>query len=254
MKDIAATVVNNESVSSNYKRLTMRCPGLEESSPGQFVQLLCRLPGSQSPFLRRPMSIMDRRDQDIDIVYKVIGPGTQYLGQLKADDTLQVLGPLGHGFSKMGESGQGVLIIAGGTGLGGVVLLARDLEQRGVRYRLLYGVRHRHEVAKPILDTLKGELDVVVQDEEGFVTDAGFERTDFSAFSEVAICGPTPMMRACAAKLDGSLTKVELSLEEMMGCGFGICYTCPVKRKDGQGYYGACYDGPVFARELIELD
>ncbi|MDF1664204.1 MAG: dihydroorotate dehydrogenase electron transfer subunit, partial [Planctomycetota bacterium] len=81
----------------------------------------------------------------------------------------------------------------------------------------------------------------------------GLPERELSEYDRCCICGPTPMMRAVADYVSGAIPTVEVSLEEMMGCGFGICYTCPVKRSDSELFYGACYDGPVFQYESIAL-
>jgi dihydroorotate dehydrogenase electron transfer subunit len=257
MKDIEARVLANRQVSSTFYVLTLEAAELEPVEPGQFVQVQCRKPWETTPFLRRPFSVMEQRGAQIDLVYKVIGPGTIYMSNLKCDETVSILGPMGKGFhlDRTGstEGHSKTLIIAGGTGLGGIYYLAKTLVKKGISAQLLYGVRFREEVATEALDSLAIPYKVIVEKEDGYMTDKGLPELNLNDFDHCCICGPTPMMKATADYVKSSIKNVEVSLEEMMGCGFGICYTCPVKRSDCDSYYGACYDGPVFRHESIVL-
>jgi dihydroorotate dehydrogenase electron transfer subunit len=253
MQKLETHVLKNKQVSSSFYVLTVEAPGFETVSPGQFVQILCRKDWQSAPFLRRPFSVMDQRGAQLDIVYKVIGPGTKHMSALNPGDSISLLGPLGHGFTVDRMKDSNTLIIAGGTGLGGIYFLSKTLASEGQQQKLLYGVRFREEIAAELLDNLAVDYQVIVEQEDGYMTDKGLPELDLSSFSHCCICGPTPMMRAAANAVSDSINHVEVSLEEMMGCGFGICYTCPVKKADGDSYFGACYDGPVFNHKAIAL-
>lgn len=253
MLELDAQVLKNEQVSSSFFVLTMDAPELPKVSPGQFVQVRCRDASENAPFLRRPFSVMDQRGSEIDLVYKVIGPGTTHMSRLKAGAEVSVLGPLGKGFPSQPNSDSKTLIVAGGTGLGGIYYLAKSLAAQKQPVEILYGVRFRHEIASSLLDSLGVPYEVIIEEEHGYMTEKGLPERDLSQYARCCICGPTPMMRAVAEYVKTTVPVVEVSLEEMMGCGFGICYTCPVKRSDSEAYYGACYDGPVFQYEAIAL-
>lgn len=252
VREIAATVVANEQVSSVFRVLRVKAPGFEESRPGQFAQVLCREPGQTAPFLRRPFSIMEREGEEISFLYKVIGVGTGIMARWRVGDQVSVLGPLGRGYGALEEGDGPALVVAGGTGLGGVFALLRELEKRGYPGRLLLGVRCDEELPQILVDSLSIPVQVVVQEREGFVT-GPLAELPLEDYGRAAVCGPMAMIRATAALLAERIPVVELSLEEMMGCGFGICYTCPVPRRDGAGYLAACDDGPVFRAEQIKV-
>lgn len=253
MLELVAGVLKNAQVSSSFFVLTLDCPDLPDVSPGQFVQVRCRDAEENAPFLRRPFSVMDQRGSEIDLVYKVIGPGTTHMSRLKAGDTVSILGPLGQGFPSYPVSDSKTLIVAGGTGLGGIYYLAKSLAAQKQPVEILYGVRFRHEIATSLLDSLGLPYQVIVEEEHGYMTDKGLPERILSQYDRCCICGPTPMMRAVADYVTEKVSIVEVSLEEMMGCGFGICYTCPVKRSDSDLFFGACYDGPVFQYDSIAL-
>lgn len=252
-RDHQGRVLANEKISSNFWLLRLEVPDFPPARPGQFVQFQCRRTELDQPFLRRPFSIMDRDGDRLDFVYKSIGPGTRFLERLGTGDTLALLGPLGEGFRLDLTSSDNVLTVAGGTGLGGVLYWIKEVARRGISQRFIFGVRRREELPVRFLADLPVELEAVVEDEDGFVTPR-LEALAPGYFTRAAVCGPTPMMRAVAEALTPRVERVELSLEEMMGCGFGICYTCPVRAADRDDYYySACVDGPVFAAERIIL-
>lgn len=191
---------------------------------------------------------MDRRDEILDVFYKIIGTGTRIMSQWSNGDAVSIIGPLGQPYSLSGSA----LIVAGGTGLGGVYYLCRQLKRQGYSQRLLYGVKTEPELPKQVLDSLGVPYDAIVEENSGFVTDRLSEIVRES-YDVCYVCGPTPMIRAAINPVEDHVRWIEVSLEEMMGCGFGICYTCPVKRSDGRGYYRACDQGPVFREENVIL-
>jgi dihydroorotate dehydrogenase electron transfer subunit len=252
MKDLEARVVANDPLSDSFWQLSVEAEGLPIARPGQFVQLRCRDARATAPFLRRPFSVLRQRGARLELLYKVIGPGTRYLAALRPGDGLGVLGPLGRGFADDYSPGDELLVVAGGTGLGGVAALIEAAAAAGARCTLYYGVRRQVELPEARLAELPARIEVVVEEQRGYVTTALAEHSVSSA-TRAALCGPTPMMKAAAALLRGRVARLELSLEEMMGCGFGICYTCPVPRRGQEGYASACVEGPVFDDREVAL-
>ncbi len=252
MDEIASRVLQNKKVSDSYHVLTLGVRERLTIFPGQFVQILCRTPGETTPFLRRPFSVMDIRGRAMDILYKVIGPGTARMSEWRPGDSVSILGPFGNAFSIDDTAVGPALVVAGGTGLGGVHYLVRALKSRGVSVTFVYGVRFRRETAPAVLKSLGVKTEVVVEERSGVVTNR-LKKMALERFRNCFVCGPTGMIRATADLVRGRIPMIEVSLEEMMGCGFGICYTCPVKKRTGQGYYRACDEGPVFREEMISL-
>jgi len=245
MKEVDARILDHRKVSSAFRVLTLSTPGLPVAKPGQFVQLLCRKPGETDPFLRRPFSVMHARRGQLEILYKIVGRATAGMTEWRKGETVSVLGPLGNTFSR--PSGP-ALVVAGGTGIGGVHFLLQSLKKP----TLLFGVRTSAEIPRAPLRKLGVETFVTVEDRDGLVTDR-LDRLDLSRFGACYVCGPTAMIKAVIERVKGKIPRIEISLEEMMGCGFGVCYTCPVRRSDGRGYYRVCHDGPVFRAEAVVL-
>ena len=219
-------------------RLTGDVSGVER--PGQFVNM--RLEGL---FLRRPISVFDREEDAITLIYRTVGEGTRRLSEMKAGETLDVLTGLGNGYD-LTRAGDRPLLLGGGAGVPPLYWLARVLREQGKRVTAVLGFNSAEDVfAEEDFRKLGCETTVTTADGShgirGFVTDAMPEE-----YSYFYACGPEPMMRAVdrIAKTDG-----EFSLEERMGCGFGACMGCSCRTRDGMKRI--CREGPVLRRGEI---
>ena len=219
-------------------RLTGDVSGVER--PGQFVNI--RLEGL---FLRRPISVFDREEDAITLIYRTVGEGTRRLSRMKAGETLDVLTGLGNGYD-LTRAGDRPLLLGGGAGVPPLYWLARVLREQGKRVTAVLGFNSAEDVfAEEDFRKLGCETTVTTADGShgirGFVTDAMPEE-----YSYFYACGPEPMMRAVdrIAKTDG-----EFSLEERMGCGFGACMGCSCRTRDGMKRI--CREGPVLRRGEI---
>jgi dihydroorotate dehydrogenase electron transfer subunit len=219
-------------------RLTGDVSGVER--PGQFVNI--RLEGL---FLRRPISVFDREEDAITLIYRTVGEGTRRLSEMKAGETLDVLTGLGNGYD-LTRAGDRPLLLGGGAGVPPLYWLARVLREQGKRVTAVLGFNSAEDVfAEEDFRKLGCETTVTTADGShgirGFVTDAMPEE-----YSYFYACGPEPMMRAVdrIAKTDG-----EFSLEERMGCGFGACMGCSCRTRDGMKRI--CREGPVLRRGEI---
>ena len=219
-------------------RLTGDVSGVER--PGQFVNV--KLEGL---FLRRPISVFDREEDAITLIYRTVGEGTRRLSEMKAGETLDVLTGLGNGYD-LTRAGDRPLLLGGGAGVPPLYWLARVLREHGKRVTAVLGFNSAEDVfAEEDFRKLGCETTVTTADGShgirGFVTDAMPEE-----YSYFYACGPEPMMRAVdrIAKTDG-----EFSLEERMGCGFGACMGCSCRTRDGMKRI--CREGPVLRRGEI---
>ena len=218
-------------------------------TPGQFVHV--RVPGSTEHVLRRPISIadIDREQSQFTIVYRAEGAGTTKMSELGAGDTLDILSPLGNGYPL--EANGHVLIIGGGIGVPPLYELSKQLNAMGVRTTHVLGFNSKKDVFYESRFKALGETHVATADgsygTEGFVTDVIRElKDDFDLFYA---CGPKVMLKVLSetTNLDGYI-----SLEERMGCGFGVCYACVCETTDGD-YIKLCTEGPVFRKGEIVL-
>ncbi len=216
--------------------------------PGQFLHLVC---GGEGRILRRPFSVFDHRGETASVLVREVGGGTAWLRRRNSGDELDVLGPLGRGF-RQPEEGEEALLVAGGAGVAPLAFLGRRLREGGRRVTLLWGMESGEEFGT-LPDWLTEELDLRVATADG---SRGMRGTVIDLMSTLPTppnvrfyaCGPRPMLLALAERLSGSeLSRLQVSLEERMACGMGVCRGCAVPAADPPGgYLTACRDGPVF--------
>jgi len=235
--------------------------GLAE--PGQFVHVRTS-PADASPLdplLRRPFSVYraDLEGGVLSVLYDVVGRGTKMLSQRRPGETIDVLGPVGHGFS-IPEGLKSALLVAGGMGVAPLVFLGHRLSDSGVRSVALIGARTKERIlGKDELAALGVEVCFATDDGSagyaGPVTDLLAEHLERSAAEGVFAVGPEPMLRKVAELTWSRKIPCQVSLESRMACGVGACLGCVVHVRssdDVPQYKRVCVDGPVFdARELI---
>ena len=218
---------------------------LPDIAPGQFVQV--RVDDSQSTYLRRPISIhdVDFQNNEITLLVQQVGEGTRHLAQMELGNSLNMVFPLGNGFS-FPKKGESCLFVGGGIGIAPLFYFAKVLNEKGIRPTLLLG-------GKTIADLLRlsdyqqlGETFVTTEDgslgEKGFVTQHSVWQKQ--SFDKIYVCGPKPMMKAVAKLAAEQNVWCEVSLENLMACGLGACLCCVEDTVDG--HVCVCKEGPVF--------
>lgn len=266
-------VVESGWMAPNQARLVVRCPEAAlAAQPGQFVAVDAvpspeddepRADALRAPFLRRPISFcdVDRAAGTFTLAFRTSGAGTRALARLRPGDRLAFLGPLGHGFA-LPETGT-VVAVGGGIGVYPLLHLLRCARERGLRTVAVCGYRSAAEAF--LLDEFRS-----VADECLFASDAGgldvhgtaadalaalWERTPPEGPTAVLACGPVPMLKAVAARSAAAGHPCQVSLEERMACGTGICLVCACRVRAASGgaeYRRCCTEGPVFdAGEVV---
>ncbi|HRZ42889.1 MAG TPA: dihydroorotate dehydrogenase electron transfer subunit [Bacteroidales bacterium] len=226
-------------------------PPLPEVFAGQFAEV--EVPGSPDVFLRRPLSIhaADRERGMLSFYVKTVGKGTRRLSELLPGEKVSVVYPLGNQFTLL-NSGK-VLLVAGGTGVAPMLMLAQSLKGAGAEPTLLIGGRSAsdihvteayHEAAEVLVTTEDGSAGIM-----GRVTDHPVLKENFD-FVRICTCGPDPMMKALAVIAREKHVICEASLENTMACGFGACLCCVVKTTEG--HKCVCTEGPVFDTRNLE--
>lgn len=219
--------------------------------PGQFVSLYSR---DGSTLLPRPISIceIDRSKGCIRLVYRVTGKGTEEFSTLIAGDRIEVMGPLGNGFTPEGKK---ALLIGGGIGIPPMLELAKQLKisrEIVLGYRDITYLDKEFEVhGKVYLSTEDGRLGT-----KGNVLDA--LRANHLTADIIYACGPTPMLRGIKEYAREQGIRAQLSLEERMACGIGACLGCVCQTKDIDPHTNVkntriCKDGPIFYSDEVEL-
>ncbi len=239
------TVIENRQLTAKTWLMRLAGPAGVIEAPGQFVNIAV-----DGKYLRRPISICDyEADGEITLLYDVVGDGTEIMSRWQAGREVSLLAPLGNGFD-CSASGDSPLLIGGGIGIAPLYKLAKMLIAEGKRPVVVLGFNSAREVvwvdefratgAETHVATVSGEVGT-----KGFVTDV--EACRDAAHGYFYSCGPMPMLRALCnvMAVDG-----ELSLDERMACGVGVCMCCSLATTDGARRI--CKDGPVFKKsELI---
>ena len=240
MKKSLYTIVENTHIATKTHKMVLVGEGVVD---GEFVDI--GIPGF---YLRRPLSICDKEEGRLTVVYKVVGEGTKVLSEMAAGTALEVLTGLGKGFDPEACKTD-ALLVGGGLGVPPLYLLAKELKARGKMVTAVLGFNKADEII--LADEFKNVCDQVVISTadgsvgvKGFVTDSLKEmQPDYDYFYT---CGPMVMMKAVCGTLEGP---GEASLEERMGCGAGFCYGCSIQTKNGPRR--VCKDGPVFKKEEL---
>ena len=302
-------VIRRRALCPEHFLVTLVLDDFPTATPGQFVHILCHdtaehrakqprsmecstFPRSDSrkhdktagPMLRRPFSIAglrrNRGTVEIDIMGRVVGAGTLWLDELKPQDTVDILGPLGRGFSAP-PKGHEALLIAGGIGLPPLLWWGETLRRKNIACSAIYGVFTRESLPVTLLSEPVSEGDFTLCVEEfarngiatlittddgscglkGRVTDGMlryFTQCGRDTPVFVYACGPEPMLKAICAMSRQRDIPGEVAIERMMGCGMGTCQSCVVRVRDsasadGWRYALCCTEGPVFIASAIIL-
>ena len=266
--DVDAAVIANNRLSSDYNVISLAAPEIARAlKPGQFVMVKPR-PGLE-PLLRRPFSVFEilRNGSDrpigVSLLNKRVGVGTSLLYDAEVGVRVGCVGPLGRPFVPVDPPAE-AWMVAGGVGLAPFASLAEALVERGTAMTLFYGARSNSDLFyESFFERLGARLMLATEDgsrgEGGRVT-APLERALAAASAErpltIYACGPTPMMRAVADLGARFGRPVFVSLEPVMGCGMGGCYSCVVRVRRGGGthFVRSCLDGPVFDASVVIWD
>jgi dihydroorotate dehydrogenase electron transfer subunit len=255
MKQTLCSVTSNIEVVPGIYLMWIETPDIAVAAqPGQFITVQC---GDFT--LRRPFSVHQASSREIALLFKVAGKGTLWLSQRQKGDKVDILGPLGKGFSiPPTKSGQPrhLLLIAGGIGIAPLVFLMQHASSQH-QITLIHGTRTAAQLYPKIcqlsaVSCQKIQFIPVTEDgstgHKGMATDILPDFPDRA--DQIYACGPVDMYKAMAEmsrqakKSNLKLSKCQVSLEVRMGCGFGACYSCTINTK--KGLKQVCHDGPVF--------
>ncbi len=253
------TVVSQESIGAGIYSMWIQTDRIAaDAKPGQFVSLYTN---DRSKILPRPISLceIDKENSRLHLVYRVTGQGTgtDEFSQMKAGDTIPVLGPLGNGFPVEKAEGKKVFLMGGGIGVPPILELAQQLiwEQK----QLSAGYRDCHTFLREEFEAA-GTLYIATEDgsvgTKGNVMDA--IRENALEADVIYACGPTPMLRAIKKYAEENGIECYISLEERMACGIGACLACVCKSREKDAHSNVnnkriCKDGPVFLSTEVEI-
>lgn len=238
------TIYDHKRVNEEHFILVLKKTGdFPKIKPGQFVNILIK---ETDVFLRRPFSIhdVDEITQTFSLLIKAVGKGTKALQQKIVGDTLDVLFPLGNGYTT--DNQEKVLLVGGGFGIAPLYFLAKKLQSKAKEIHLLVGARSKeHILLTEKFDGL-AKVHITTEDaslgEKGYVTHHSVMK---NSFNKIYTCGPHPMTAAVAQYALQKDISCEVSLENMMACGYGVCLCCVAKTRKNENVT-TCLQGPVF--------
>ena len=241
MKNSIFEIVSNRPLTSTVFEMVLKGDTSPITASGQFVNIAL-----EGLYLRRPISVCDIRGDELVLIYKVVGKGTEQMSRMSSGEKLDLLTGLGNGYD-LSLSGERPLMLGGGVGVPPMYMAARLLREMGKEVSVILGFNTKDEIfyeeefkalgCKVYVATADGSYGT-----KGFVTDV-MKDLDYSYFYT---CGPEPMLKAVykASKPSG-----QMSFEERMGCGFGACMGCSCKTLTGNKRI--CKEGPVMKKEEI---
>lgn len=253
-----AEIIINQKIRPDYYRLVISAPeAAKPARPGQFLMLnAVGNADTRDPFLSRPMSLnsIDTATGQLGIIYQVIGRGTELMTSLKSGDTIKFSGPWGKGW-QVDQGIKKAALVGGGAGIAPLLPLAVELKSQGVQLDIFLGAASRERLICEEEMASCGEIRIATDDgSRGSKCFAHELLPDKADYGMVYCCGPKPMMINVArwARVRG--LSCQVSLEERMGCGFGVCAGCVCEAKTSEGgiaYKRICKEGPVFNAEEV---
>ena len=248
MQVLDFTVRSNEAL-NDHNHLIKVAPAsneiLPEMHPGQFVQIL--VDNSPHVFLRRPISInfVDKEKNEIWLLIQKVGEGTEKICSIPAGGIINLISPLGNSFTLPERNGR-YLLVGGGVGTAPMLFLGKRMKEVGIEPDFLLGGRSAEDILQRADFERYGSLYCTTEDgslgETGFVTHHSVLKE--KKYDFIYTCGPRPMMVAVAKYAHEHGVGCEVSLENLMACGFGACLCCV--EKTVRGNICTCTEGPVF--------
>lgn len=229
------------------------------AKPGNFVEI--KVNENLDPFLRRPISIynLDKVNGILEFIFQVKGKGTELLAKKDEGELIDIIGPLGSGTFKF-DGKKNIAIIGGGIGIFPLYELAKQARNSDVNVHTYLGFRNKELVTlEKEFEQVSSKLTITTDDgsykEKGFAIN--FLEKDIEKYDGIYACGPLPMLRVVKKIAEEKQIPCQISLEEKMGCGLGVCLGCAVKTaastKDAPEYVHVCKAGPVFDSKIVEI-
>lgn len=247
MQSENAVILSNQKIAKDTYRMQLQASFTTQMQPGQFVNIRI-----QDYMLRRPISICSIEEQTFVIIYKVVGEGTEVLSNLLPQASLDVFGPLGHGFP-IHDTYEEVLIIGGGVGVPPLYEVAKRYCAMHKKVHVVLGFNDKASIFyEHEFEALGASVHIATMDGS-----YGTKGTVMDAIAQAKItcevvytCGPTPMLKA----IEKQYQKGYMSFESRMACGMGACMACVAKdKKEADMYHRICKEGPVFEIGKVEL-
>ena len=261
-KQVFAKLVKKEKLLDGLYKFSLETKEIVDiAKPGNFIEI--RINENLDPFLRRPISIynIEKEKGIIEIIFQVKGKGTELLSKKQEGDFVDIIGPLGNGVFKF-EKHKNIAVIGGGIGIFPLYELTKEAKELNLNIDTYIGFRNKELVVlEKEFENTSNNLTITTDDgsykNKGFAIDYLKENLKTKKVDCIYTCGPLPMIKAVKALAEENNIECQISLEEKMGCGLGVCLGCAVKTakssKEDPQYVHVCKDGPVFESKSVEI-
>ena len=260
--NIKAKLLEKEELKPGIFKFSVQADEIVNTArPGNFIEI--RVNDDIEPFLRRPISIynIDKEKGILEFIFQVKGKGTTILAKRNKGELIDIVGPLGFGPFKYSNF-ENLGIIGGGIGVFPLYELAKSAKNENKNVNTYLGFRNKDLVVlenefKQVSNQLTITTDDGSYSQKGFAID--FLKKDIEAgkIDSIYACGPLPMLRAVRELALEKNIPCQISLEERMACGLGVCLGCAVKTakssKEAPEYWHVCKAGPVFQAKDVEI-
>lgn len=260
--NIKAKLLKKEEIRSGIFKFTIKADEIVNiAKPGNFIEV--KVNNDIEPFLRRPISIynMIKEEGILEFIFQVKGKGTKVLSERQENELIDIVGPLGYGIFKY-EDYDKIGIIGGGIGVFPLYELGKSAKQDKKNINTYLGFRNKELVVlEKEFNEISNKLIISTDDgsygEKGFAIDFLKKDIEDGKIDSIYACGPLPMLRAVRELAIEKNMPCQISLEEKMACGLGVCLGCAVKTskssKESPEYWHVCKAGPVFQAKDVEI-
>ena len=260
--NIKAKLISKEELKPDIFKISVQADEIvKEAKPGHFIEI--RVNDDIEPFLRRPISIhnMDREKGILEFIFQVKGKGTTILSNRKEGELIDIVGPLGYGPFKYSKS-ENMAVIGGGIGVFPLYELAKCAHSENKNVNVYLGFRNKdlvvlEEEFRQVANNVTITTDDGSYAEKGFAIDFLKKDVEEGKIDSIFACGPLPMLKAIREYAIEKNIPCQISLEEKMACGLGVCLGCAVKTatspKEAPEYWHVCKAGPVFQAKDVEI-
>lgn len=257
LKNVDTKIISNRKIAECIYEMVLHCPDadLEHFVPGQFANI--EIPNRNDLLLKRPFSInkVDNKEKRVTIIYQLVGEGTNSMAELKPNESIKAILPVGRGFHLTSEQ-KDIVLVGGGVGIAPLYTVIKRWPDKN--YDIFLGYRSiEHAYCINDFEEVCSDVCVTSDDgtvgEMGIVTKALSERLKKKKPDVILTCGPVPMLKSLK-DIVGDVP-VQVSLEQRMGCGFGACAACVcgIKKDEDTEYKKVCIEGPVFDLAEVQL-
>ena len=261
-ESMLAELVNKEQLKNDLFKFSIKAPNIvKNAKPGNFIEI--RVSEQTEPFLRRPISIynMDKENGILEFIFQVKGKGTKILSKKEVGEHIDIVGPLGYGTFQYSDY-ENIAIIGGGIGIFPLYELAKCAKKDNKNVNTYIGFRNKDLVVlEKEFNDVSNNLILATDDgsygKKGFAINFLEDDINKGKIDAIFACGPLPMLKAVQKLANEKNIPCQISLEEKMACGLGVCLGCAVKTAsspaDNPEYWHVCKAGPVFNSKDVEI-